>query len=83
MVEVSGPLHAMSVGARVVVETQAKPSQAKPIPGEVVGFTGANVLLMPFAPLEDFLSQGQEEATSLADGYRRLDEILNGSETER
>jgi flagellum-specific ATP synthase len=24
MVEVSGPLHAMSVGARVVIETQAK-----------------------------------------------------------
>ena len=35
MVEVSGPLHAMSVGARVLVETQAKP-----IPCKVVGFTG-------------------------------------------
>jgi flagellum-specific ATP synthase len=34
-------------------------------------------------PLEDFLAQGKEEATSLADGYCRLDEILSGSETER
>ena len=47
MVEVAGPIHAMSVGARVVVE-----SPAKPIPCEVVGFTGSNALLMPFAPLE-------------------------------
>src|ERR1700742_1749130 len=47
MVEVAGPLHAMSVGARVIIETQAKP-----IPCEVVGFTGNNALLMPFAPLE-------------------------------
>jgi flagellum-specific ATP synthase len=47
MVEVAGPIHAMSVGARVVVETPAKP-----IPCEVVGFAGSNALLMPFAPLE-------------------------------
>jgi len=33
MVEVAGPLHAMSVGARVVIETQATP-----IPCEVVAF---------------------------------------------
>jgi flagellum-specific ATP synthase len=47
MVEVAGPIHAMSVGARVVVE-----SAAKAIPCEVVGFVGGNALLMPFAPLE-------------------------------
>src|SRR6202453_1213249 len=47
MVEVSGPLHVMSVGSRVIIETQAKP-----IPCEVVGFTGTNALLMPFAPRE-------------------------------
>ena len=46
MVEVSGPLHAMSVGARVVIETVAKN-----IPCEVVGFSGNNALLMPFAPV--------------------------------
>ena len=47
MVEVAGPLHVMSVGARVIVETTAKN-----IPCEVVGFTGDNALLMPFAALE-------------------------------
>ena len=47
MVEVAGPIHAMSVGARVIIETGA----ARPIPCEVVGFTGPNALLMPFAPL--------------------------------
>ncbi len=48
MVEVAGPLHAMSVGARVFIETGG----ARPIPCEVVGFVGAHALLMPFAPLE-------------------------------
>ena len=47
MVEVAGPLYAMSVGARVIVETTAKT-----IPCEVVGFSGEHALLMPFAPLE-------------------------------
>jgi flagellum-specific ATP synthase len=48
MVEVAGPIHTMSVGARVLIETGHAPS----IPCEVVGFSGANALLMPFAPLE-------------------------------
>jgi flagellum-specific ATP synthase len=48
MVEVAGPIHAMSVGARVVVET----GQSRNIACEVVGFSGANALLMPFAPVE-------------------------------
>src|SRR5690242_10068341 len=48
MVEVAGPIHAMSVGARVVIETTG----ARNIPCEVVGFAGSNALLMPFAPLE-------------------------------
>jgi flagellum-specific ATP synthase len=47
MVEVAGPLFAMSVGARVVIETGPRG-----IPCEVVGFAGANALLMPFAALE-------------------------------
>src|ERR1700728_3091670 len=47
MVEIAGPLHAMSVGARVVIETPAKA-----IPCEVVGFSDDNAVLMPFAPLE-------------------------------
>ena len=45
MIEVAGPIHAMSVGARVVIET------GNAIPCEVVGFSGANALLMPFAAL--------------------------------
>src|SRR5215831_11859674 len=46
MVEVAGPIHAMSVGARVVIDT------GNSIPCEVVGFSGPNALLMPFAALE-------------------------------
>ena len=44
MVEVAGPIHAMSVGARLTIETGA----AK-IPCEVVGFSGGHALAMPFA----------------------------------
>jgi flagellum-specific ATP synthase len=47
MVEVAGPIHAMSVGARVVIETSNRP-----IPCEVVGFAGTNALLMPFGQLD-------------------------------
>ena len=47
MVEVAGPLHAMSVGARIAIETGARP-----IPCEVVGFAGERALLMPFGALE-------------------------------
>ena len=48
MVEVAGPIHAMSVGARIVIET----GQGRDIACEVVGFSGANALLMPFGALE-------------------------------
>ncbi len=48
MVEVAGPLHAMSVGARVMIETGG----AQVIPCEVIGFSGDNVVVMPFAGLE-------------------------------
>ncbi len=47
MVEVAGPIEAMPVGARVNIETQGEP-----IACEVVGFSGSNALLMPFAALE-------------------------------
>src|SRR5215470_8014720 len=47
MVEVAGPLSAMSVGARMTIETDSRA-----IPCEVVGFSGDNALLMPFAALE-------------------------------
>src|SRR5438445_1598678 len=48
MVEVAGPIHAMSVGSRIIIEAGG----SRLIPCEVVGFTGQNALLMPFAPLE-------------------------------
>ena len=52
MVEVAGPLYAMSVGARVTIETSGRDGAGRPIPCEVGGFYGANALLMPFAALE-------------------------------
>ncbi|MGX1166334.1 flagellum-specific ATP synthase [Bradyrhizobium sp. USDA 372] len=48
MVEVAGPIHAMSVGARLVIETGAN----RTIPCEVIGFSGNNAVVMPFAGLE-------------------------------
>src|SRR5246127_4994230 len=48
MVEVAGPIHAMSVGARIVVETGGD----RFIPCEVIGFSGSNAVVMPFAGLD-------------------------------
>lgn len=48
MVAVAGPIHAMSVGARLVIETGANRS----IPCEVIGFSGNNAVVMPFAGLD-------------------------------
>ena len=48
MVEIAGPIHAMSVGARIVVDTGGN----RFIPCEVIGFTGSNAVVMPFAGLE-------------------------------
>src|SRR3984893_6016217 len=48
MVEIAGPIHAMSVGARIVIETGGN----RFIPSEVIGFTGSNAVVMPFAGLD-------------------------------
>src|SRR5277367_2889325 len=48
MVEIAGPIHAMSVGARLVVDTGGN----RFIPCEVIGFSGRNAVVMPFAGLE-------------------------------
>src|SRR5487761_625284 len=48
MVEIAGPIHAMSVGARIVIETGGH----RFIPSEVIGFTGNNAVVMPFAGLD-------------------------------
>src|SRR6185437_32434 len=47
MVEVAGPIHAMSVGARLTLETGLTR-----IPCEVVGFVHGHALAMPFAALD-------------------------------
>ncbi|HEX3502272.1 MAG TPA: flagellar protein export ATPase FliI [Xanthobacteraceae bacterium] len=65
MVEVAGPLHAMSVGARVIIETPGKN-----IPCEVVGFSNNNALLMPFAPLEGVRRGCRALVTSVAGAVR-------------
>ncbi|HVV63418.1 MAG TPA: flagellar protein export ATPase FliI [Pseudolabrys sp.] len=48
MVEVAGPIHAMSVGSRLNIET----APGRLIAGEVVGFSGGNALVMPYAALD-------------------------------
>jgi len=48
MVEVAGPIHAMSVGARIVIETGSD----RFIPCEVIGFSGSNAVVMPFGGLD-------------------------------
>ncbi|MGA3309695.1 MAG: flagellar protein export ATPase FliI [Xanthobacteraceae bacterium] len=65
MVEVAGPLHAMSVGARLLIETPGKT-----IPCEVVGFSGGKALLMPFGPLEGVRRGCRALVTSVAGAVR-------------
>src|SRR3954465_10851785 len=48
MVEIAGPIHAMSVGARIVIETGGD----RFIPAEVIGFSGTNAVLVPFGGLD-------------------------------
>ena len=45
MVEIAGPIHAMSVGARIVIDVGGN----RFIPAEVIGFSGSNAVVMPFA----------------------------------
>ncbi|MEA2954259.1 MAG: flagellum-specific synthase, partial [Alphaproteobacteria bacterium] len=69
MVEAAGPIHAMSVGARVVIEA----GTGRLIPCEVVGFSGANALLMPFAALEGVRRGCRAIVTSVAGSVRPSD----------
>src|SRR4030088_1380332 len=66
MVEVAGPIHAMPVGARVVIET----GQNRGIPCEVVGFFNANALLMPVAALEGVRRGGRPIVPGVAAAVR-------------
>jgi len=65
MVEVAGPLGAMSVGARLTIE-----ADGRAIPCEVVGFSGSNALLMPFAALEGVRRGCRAVVTSAAAAVR-------------
>src|SRR6202042_2204490 len=69
MVEVAGPIHAMSVGSRVVIET----GEDRSIRCEVVGFSGAHALLMPFGPLEGVRRGCRAVVTSVAAAARPSD----------
>jgi flagellum-specific ATP synthase len=66
MVEAAGPIHTMSVGARVLIETGA----GKPIPCEVVGFDGDHALLMPFGALEGVRRGCKAVVSSVAGAVR-------------
>jgi flagellum-specific ATP synthase len=48
MVEIAGPIHAMSVGARIVIDTGG----GRFISAEVIGFSGSNAVVMPFGGLD-------------------------------
>jgi flagellum-specific ATP synthase len=72
MVEVAGPIHAMSVGSRVIIEAGA----GRNIPCEVVGFSGDNALLMPFAALEGVRRGCRAVVSSVAGTVRPCDRWL-------
>jgi flagellum-specific ATP synthase len=73
MVEIAGPIHAMSVGARLNVETGV----GRMIPCEVVGFSGGHALAMPFAAL-DGVRRGCRAVVSTAAGAVRPSEAWLG-----
>lgn len=53
MVEIAGPIYAMSVGSRLTLESGDGPiNKGGGIPCEVVGFSGKLALAMPYAALE-------------------------------
>jgi flagellum-specific ATP synthase len=73
MVEIAGPIHAMSVGARLNVET----GLGRNIPCEVVGFSGGHALAMPFAAL-DGVRRGCRAVVASAAGAVRPSEAWLG-----
>src|SRR5215472_15389027 len=73
MVEIAGPIHAMSVGARIVIETGG----SRPIPCEVIGFSGSNAVVMPFAGLEG-VRRGCRAVIANASGQVRPSEAWLG-----
>src|SRR5262245_19090081 len=73
MVEIAGPIQAMSVGARLTVETGG----GRTIPCEVVGFSDGHALAMPFAAL-DGVRRGCRALVTTAVGAIRPSEAWLG-----
>jgi flagellum-specific ATP synthase len=69
MLEIAGPIHAMSVGARLTIESDS----GRAIPCEVVGFAGKHALAMPFAAL-DGVRRGCRAVVATAAGNIRPSE---------
>jgi len=69
MLEIAGPIHAMSVGARLTIES----GTGRAIPCEVVGFAGKHALAMPFAAL-DGVRRGCRAVVSTSAGAVRPSE---------
>lgn len=69
MIEVAGPLHAMSVGSRLLIES----SPGRSLPAEVVGFDGDRALLLPFGSI-DGIRMGCKARVESADASVRPSE---------
>src|ERR1700761_4473164 len=66
MVEIAGPIHAMSVGARIVIDTGGN----RLIPCEVIGFSGNNAVVMPFAGRDGVRRGGRAVIANAANQVR-------------
>ncbi len=73
MIEVAGPVHEMSVGSRLSIETTAK----RTVPAEVIGFQGERALCLPFGALEG-VRMGCRAVVASADGAVRPSEAWLG-----
>ena len=81
-VAVSCVLLAIEPGA-VLLLSRISPAGAAETHGGTTGDAEVDEAIRLHKPLEAFLAQGKEEATSLAEGYRRLAGIVAAAETER
>jgi flagellum-specific ATP synthase len=72
MVEIAGPIYAMSVGSRLTLES----GEGRGIPCEVVGFSGKLALAMPYAALEGVRRGCRAIVNSSAGSVRPSDQWL-------
>jgi flagellum-specific ATP synthase len=72
MVEIAGPIYAMSVGSRLTLESGVGPG----IPCEVVGFSGKLALAMPYGALEGVRRGCRAVVNSAASSVRPSDRWL-------